>query len=279
MKRISVFLLVYLCCLLTSAQELTVGSYFINCGDQWSTCSKSIAKQINWESPNIFGTQECTRRQVVTLQGLLDGYQWIGVGATDGQEQGKYAAIFYRSERVQLLEQGTFWLSETPDTPAIGWDSTTPRICTWGLFRDRKTQKEFYYMNVQMDEDGTTARSKSAELVMQRIAEMTADGTKSVILTGGFHIAQTEQAYKLFTKTGTLKDCYVAAAQRFAENGTNNQADYRLYTDKRIDHIFVTAQATVNAFAVLTDGYWTTTSGNARHTLSTHYPIFARIIL
>ena len=144
------------------------------------------------------------------------------------------------------------------------------------MFRDRKTKREFYYLNVQMDEAGTTARGKSAELVMQRIAEMTVEGNKSVILTGGFHIPQTDQAYRLFTKDDVLKDCYTSAAYLFAENGTDNQADYHLYTDQRSDHIFVTAQTTVNAYAVLTDGYWT---GNTRHTLSTHYPLFARIVL
>lgn len=283
MKRISSLFIICLCALVATAQELTVGSYFINCkdasGDQWSTCSKIIAKQINWENPDMFGTQDCTRRQVVSLQGLLDGYEWIGVGATDGEEQGKHAAIFYRPERVKLLEQGTFWLNESPETPAVGWDATTPRICTWGLFRDRKTKKEFYFLNVQMDENGATARNESVKLVMQRIAELTADGSKPVVLTGGFHIAQTDEAYQLFTKNDVLKDCYTTAAQRFAENGTYNKSDYHLYSEQRIDHIFVTSSATVNSYAILTDGYWTTSSGNVRHTLSTHYPIFARIVL
>lgn len=284
MKRIYVFLVACLCCLITSAQELTVGSYFINCrdaslGNQWTTCRKSIANQINWQSPDIFGTQELTRTQVVSLHSLLDGYEWIGVGADDGQEQGKHTAVFYRPERVQLMEQGHFWLCETPDEPSKGWDAATIRLCTWGLFRDRHTGQSFYFLNLQMDDTGTQARSESAKLVMQRLAQLTGDGAKPAIVAGAFHIPQGNTTYKLFTDSGVLKDCYTAAAQRFAENGTDNKSDYHLYTDQRIDHIFVTAQATVNAYAIITDGYWTTTSGNARHTLSTHYPVFARVAL
>ena len=282
MKKISDFFVACLCCLIASAQELTIGSYFINCrdtnfGNQWTTCRKSIANQINWQNPAIFGTQDLTRAQVVSLQSLLDGYAWIGQGADDGQEQGKYAAIFYRPERLQLMEQGHFWLSETPDEPSKGWDATMNRICTWGLFRDRQNGKQFYFLNLQMDDTGTQAHSEGAKLIIQRLAQLTEDGAKPAIVAGGFNIPQTDASYKLFTESGTFKDCYTAAEQCFAENGTFNKSDYHLYNDQRMDHIFITVQATVSAYAILTDGYWTTTSGNARHTFSTHYPVFARI--
>ena len=270
-----------------TAQELTVGSYNIRNknendsinGNVWQVRSKVIAHQINWERPDIFGTQECLHQQLVDLEGLLNGYQWIGVGRDDGKKEGEYSAIFYKPERMELLEQGNFWLNETPDKPALGWDAACIRICTWGHFRDRQTKKEFYFLNLHMDHVGVIARRESAKLVMQRITQMTDSGKKLAVLTGDFNTSQTDELHSLFTESGVLKDCYTCAKERFAENGTYNGFDYHFWTEERIDHIFVTPATTVDAFAVLTSGYWKSDMNDkmSRRNPSDHYPIFARI--
>lgn len=287
MKKIILSLMGCLFCIAVSAQELTVGSYnlrnknkndSIN-GNVWQVRSKAIAQQINWERPDIFGTQEGLYGQLVDLDALLDGYKWIGIGRDDGKVAGEFSAIFYKPDRVELLEQGNFWLNETPDKPALGWDAACIRICTWGHFRDRKTKKEFYFLNLHMDHVGVTARSESAKLVMKRITEMTDSGKKLAVLTGDFNVPQTNELYSLFTESGVLKDCYTCAKDRFAENGTYNGYDYHFWTSERIDHIFVTPATTVDAYATLTDGYWAKDMNGkmSRRTLSDHYPVFARI--
>lgn len=287
MRRPFLFALGCLLCAAVWAQELTVGSYNIRnknkndsiCGNVWQVRSRAIAQQILWERPDIFGTQECLNGQLKDLSALLEDYTWIGIGRDDGKEAGEYSAIFYRPDRVELLEEGNFWLNETPDRPALGWDAACVRICTWGHFRDRRTEQEFYFLNLHMDHVGIKARCESAKLVMQRITAMTDGGKKLAVLTGDFNVPQTDELYSLFTKSGVLKDCYTAARHRFAENGTYNGFDYHFYTTERIDHIFVTPTTTVEAFAVLTDGYWAKDMNHkmARHTLSDHYPILARI--
>lgn len=287
MKRFIIPLLLCLFYFNASAQELTVGSYNIRYknrndsikGNVWQVRSKCIANQIIWERPDIFGAQECLHPQLTDLEELLGGYEWIGVGRDDGKQAGEYAAIFYKSERLELLEQGHFWLSETPEKPSKGWDAACVRICTWGHFRDRSTKKEFYFLNLHMDHVGVIARSESAKLVMQRITQMTQGGKKLAVLTGDFNVSQTDELYTLFTQSGILKDCYTHAATRFAENGTFNGFNSRSYTTERIDHIFVTPSTTVASYATLTDSYWTQESDGsmARRTFSDHYPVFARI--
>ena len=288
MKHLLLILLLQcVSCLSASAQELSVGSYNIRYknrndsikGNVWQVRSKCIANQIIWERPDIFGAQECLHPQLMDLEQLLDGYEWIGVGRDDGKQAGEYAAIFYRSERLELLEQGHFWLSETPERPSKGWDAACVRICTWGHFRDRSTQQEFYFLNLHMDHVGVTARSESAKLVIQRITQMTQGGRKLAVLTGDFNVSQTDELYTLFTQSGILKDCYTHAATRFAENGTFNSFNSRKYTTERIDHIFVTPSTTVESYATLTDSYWTQESDGsmARRNFSDHYPVFARI--
>lgn len=269
------------------AQSLTVCSYNIRYknredsirGNGWQRRCQSICRQMRWEHPDIFGTQEVLHPQLLDLASGLPDYLWVGVGRDDGHVAGEYAAIFYDPRRVELLDSGHFWLNETPERPALGWDAACVRICTWGYFRDRLSQRDFYFLNLHMDHVGKQARAESARLVMQRISTMTDGGQKPAVLTGDFNVPQTDTLYALLTGGGVLKDCYTAAAERFAENGTYNSFSPDGYTTERIDHILVTPQTTVDAYAVLTDSYWSPGDGGKmqRRNLSDHYPVFARI--
>ena len=270
-----------------AAQTLTVGSYNIRYenkedaqkGNGWERRCKSICQQIRWEQPDIFGAQEVLHGQLQDLVADLQDYKWIGVGRDDGKTKGEYAPIFYNTKRIKLVETGHFWLNETPDRPALGWDAACIRICTWGHFEDLTTGKDFYYLNLHMDHVGVKARSESAKLVMKRITEMTDGGKKQAVLTGDFNVSQADELYSLFTQSGVLKDCYECAKERWAENGTFNGFHTNRFTGDRIDHIFVTPATVVEAYAVRTDSYWLTEKDGkiTRRNLSDHYPIFARI--
>ncbi|MBP5513271.1 MAG: endonuclease/exonuclease/phosphatase family protein [Bacteroidaceae bacterium] len=288
MKKTIFVLLACLTCLGATAQVLKVGSYNIRYknkedsikGNAWAVRCPSICNQILWEQPDVFGAQEVLHSQLLDLNERLKiSYKWIGVGRDDGKQKGEYAAIFYNPQRVELIDKGNFWLNETPDRPALGWDAACIRICTWGHFRDRETEKEFFFLNLHMDHVGVKARNESAKLVMKRITEMTDGGKKLAVLTGDFNVPQSNELYSLFTESGILKDCYTAANLRFAENGTYNGFDYHFFTDDRIDHIFVTPDTKVEAYAVLTDGRWQEDMNYrmSRRNFSDHYPIFARI--
>lgn len=287
MKNVCTFIIALLCTIGLAAQELTVGSYNIRYKNKedsinsngWHQRCKHICDQIIWENPDIFGAQEVLHPQLMDLEKGLPAYRWIGVGRDDGKQEGEYAAIFYNPERVELLEKGNFWLSETPEKPSIGWDAALNRICSWGRFRDLQTKQEFIFLNLHMDHVGVKARSESAKLVMKRITEMTDGGKKLAVLTGDFNVPQTNELYTLFTSSGVLKDCYTNAATRFAVTGTYNSFKTQTWTHERIDHIFVTPSTKVNAYATLTDSYWSKDENGkmVRRNLSDHYPIFARI--
>lgn len=287
MKRLFLLLICCLAGLGAPAQELTVGSYNIRYknkedslkGNDWARRCPSIARQIRWERPDIFGAQEVLHPQLLDLERELNGYRWIGVGRDDGKQKGEYAAIFYNPERLELIEEGHFWLNETPDRPALGWDAACVRICTWGHFRDRESGQDFFFLNLHMDHVGVKARSESARLVMKRITEMTDGGEKLAVLTGDFNVSQTDELYTLFTQSGVLKDCYECAEERWAENGTFNSFKPGNFTTHRIDHIFVTPATRVEAYAVRTDSYWRQEQDGSftRRNLSDHYPIFARL--
>ena len=208
-----------------SAQML-VGTYNIrykNDGDSlkgevWSKRCQVMCDQLNFMSPDIFGAQEVLHVQLIDLLKGLDGYDYIGVGRDDGGQAGEYAAIFYKKDRLRLLDHGDFWISETPDRPGLGWDAACVRICTWGRFsRQTSTDDEaFYFFNLHMDHVGVVARREGARLVVRKIREI-AQGAP-VIVTGDFNVDQTDEIYSIFTHSGLLVDSYEAARLRFAEN-------------------------------------------------------------
>ena len=279
MKRILLVAILMVCAVVVNAQDLYVGTYNIRYknkddsikGNVWTKRCQVMCDQINFESPDVLGMQEVLVGQLHDFQRLLDNYSSIGVGRDDGKEAGEYAAIFYKNDRVKLLDSGNFWLNETPDVPKLGWDAACIRICTWGKFKDLRTKKKFYFFNLHMDHVGVVARREAAKLVVSRIKEMAQDAP--VVLTGDFNVDQTDEIYGIFTHSGNLKDSYENARIRFAENGTFNSFKVETKTDSRIDHVFVSPSFKVEAYGLRTDSYW----AKGRRNLSDHYPVFVKL--
>ncbi|HJD75877.1 endonuclease/exonuclease/phosphatase family metal-dependent hydrolase [Bacteroides reticulotermitis] len=222
-------------------------------GDGWGQRCPVIAQMVQYHDFDIFGTQECFAHQLQDLKKALPGYDYIGVGRDDGKQKGEHAAIFYRTDKFDIIEKGDFWLSETPDKPSKGWDAVLPRICSWGHFKCKDTGFEFLFFNLHMDHIGTKARVESAFLVQQKMKEF---GTKlPAILTGDFNVDQTHSSYEALVAQGVLCDSYVTSDFRFALNGTFNGFDPNSFTDSRIDHIFVSPSFHVKKYGVLTDSY------------------------
>ena len=214
-------------------------------GNGWGQRYPVIAKMVQYHDFDIFGTQECFIHQLKDMKEALPGYDYIGVGRYDGKEKGEHSAIFYRTDKFDVIEKGDFWLSETPDVPSKGWDAVLPRICSWGHFKCKDTGFEFLFFNLHMDHIGKKARVESAYLVQELPA----------ILTGDFNVDQTHQSYDAFVSKGVLCDSYEKCDFRYATNGTFNDFDPDSFTESRIDHVFVSPVFKVKRYGVLTDTY------------------------
>ena len=305
MKKISfiAFFIVFATQLLTA--QMLVGTYNIRLkvasdsvnGEVWSKRCQVMCDQLNFMSPDIFGTQEVLHPQLVDMLKGLDGYDFIGVGRDDGKQGGEYAAIFYKKDRLRLLDYGNFWLNETPVRPGLGWDAACIRICTWGKFAGQTATNDeaFYFFNLHMDLVGVVARREAAKLIVSKIREIAQ--VAPVIVTGDFNVDQTDEIYGIFTNSGLLKDSFDAARLRFAENGTFNGFDINIYTVSRIDHVFVSPATQVESYGMLTNSYWVPNDASdkmkkdpnapqeisfstyTRHQPSDHYPVFVRLKL
>jgi hypothetical protein len=258
------FLLISFC---LQAETFVVASYNIrnaNQGDStngngWGQRYPYIAKLVQFHGFDIFGTQEGKYPQLQDLKAAMPGYDYIGVGRDDGKQAGEHSAIFYRTDRFEVLEHGDFWLSTETDYPNKGWDAVLPRICTWGKFRDKKSGFEFIYFNLHMDHVGVQARAESAKLILKKIKEQPSH--IPVILSGDFNVDQNSESYKLLDSSGVMRDSYEIAEFRYDPNGTFNGFYPDRKTDQRIDHIFLTDDFKVLKYGILTDSYRTPKDG------------------
>ncbi len=265
MKRIFLLILISIFSFSCATERIAinVGSYNIRLltdgdaerGNHWNTRHEYLCKVIDYEDWDIFGAQEVKHQQLLDILEKTQGYSYIGVGRDDGKEAGEYSPVFYKADRIEMLESGTFWLSETPDQVGNkGWDARCPRICSWGKFKHKKSGKIFWFFNTHMDHRGVVARVEGAKLLLSKIKEMCED--EPVILTGDFNVNQFSEPYKTLAESDILKDTYDSADIKLAFNGTFNNFNPSLKTESRIDHVFVSKNIKVEKFGILTYSYW-----------------------
>lgn len=214
---------------------------------------------------DLFGTQEGFTHQLNDILRLSD-YRFIGVGRDDGKDAGEHCAIFYRSDRFKVLDQGDFWLSEHPEKPGRGWDGTCcNRICTWGKFEDLKNHKQFYFFNVHYEYEGDVARRESSNLMISRIKSIA--GNQPVFLTGDFNAFPTEEPIRILNDSGFLNDSYkITKEAPFGPVCTFHGYDSTIKTEERLDYIWVTDSIQIDKYGVLTNTLY-------GHTPSDHFPV------
>ena len=280
---------------MVQAQELKVCTYNLrykntsdtDAGNGWNTRRTYIYNFVNFQQPDLLGVQEALPAQMTDMKNGLPDYACIGVGRNDGANSGEYSAIFYRKDRFVVLDNGDFWLSDTPSKPSKGFTSAGGstsyyRICTWGKFFDKLTGTVIYHFNTHLDLDETN-RQQSYYLIKQKIQEI-ASTTAPVIISGDYNAVQTNESYKLFYNSGFLYDCYIRAKQKFITNGTCGGFNVNNYSTvsgefRRIDHIFITRAFNVEHYGVLNPCYYST-SGTADYyerAYSDHSPVIAKL--
>lgn len=217
----------------------------------WPNRRDHLVSLIKFYRPDLLGVQEALHGQMQDLADRLPSYEWFGRGRGANPTDGEYSAVFYRPDRLELLDHQTFWLSPTPDEPeSVGWDAALPRIVTWGRLTDRATGATFYHFNTHLDHEGDTARARSVELIAERIGAV--EGNHPVILTGDFNFTPDERPYRILS--ARLQDAKRASeARHFGPDGTYGGFEVSGEMGPRIDYIWTTDQVEVLRHGTITD--------------------------
>lgn len=239
--------------------------------DAWPHRKDLVASMVRLHGADLVGLQEALRHQIGDLLERLPGFAYVGVGRTDGREAGEYSAILYRTGRFERLDDGTFWLSETPEVPGKGWDAAFERVVTWAKFRDRETGAVFFHFNTHLDHVGVQARAESARMIRQRIAALAGDAP--VVLTGDFNTTDETEPYAILTggEAGLQDAMRVSEHPHHGPTSTWNGFE-AIAPDQRIDFVFVGGGVRVRQHAILADTW------DGRFP-SDHLPVLAELVL
>lgn len=242
--------------------QVTVMSYNIRMNTEsdginaWPHRKDHVAEMIGSKYlPGVAGLQEVLKGQLDDLQERLPEYAWVGQGRDDGKEAGEFSPIFYNTNKFEVIEDQTFWLSETPEVPgSISWDAAITRVVTSARLKDRDTGREFYFLNTHFDHRGEQARIESAKVMVDYISTLPED--IPIIVTGDFNVPETSEAYAVMMGAPNLFDArYASETEHQGPTATTNNWEEMRPPESRIDYIFIREGVRVLNHRILDDRY------------------------
>ena len=256
-----------------AAEDVRIMSFNVRCTDVNGVPSplrhNIVAREILSIRPDSFGVQEATPLWMPALEAMLPEYACVGVARDNGLSVGgigEYSAVFYLREKYDLLDHGDFWLSDTPDEPSYGPDAGSRRICTWALLQNKETKAMYAHVNTHMDNQSAAARELGANMICDFIGKKFAR-TLPVVFTADMNTGEGGKPYRIMTEK--LQDARYAAADSV---GGGTYHDCEPEHAVTLDYVMCSANVTVNAFRVVTDGI------DGRF-VSDHFPIYADVTI
>lgn len=213
---------------------------------KWEYRLSAIKGFVKAYAPDVIGSQEPYGPEVDDIVMALDGkYGWIGVNNRNESlppfyKTAAFNPIFYRKDRVEVLEWDVIWY--TPKATKRGYGADYSRFMIWARMLDKKTQQEFYIFNSHFDHKSEEAKRVSARILVQAVKDIAGD--MPAILTGDFNTTETNVPYATIMESGFLDNSKLAVDDA-VNHMYYSQARYKSIEtvsqkDVHIDHVFYT---------------------------------------
>lgn len=242
----------------------SVGDWDRRKGPLDSAFKEIDADVIAFQEMESFGGRSGTDVNL-TLDWLLENNSEYGAAAVGNPSIfPSTQPILYRRNRLELLDQGWFFFSETPDVIySRTFNGSYPAFATWAMFRELRTNKTFRAINVHTDFRSQTNRLRSIKLVAERIAPWAASG-ETLFVVGDFNARLNDDAVQVLQDAGVT---FVPV------KGSTYHLNLGLNLFGAIDHIGTIGPARLASDPVVMrrrfDGEWPTD----------HYPVVADFVL
>ena len=151
------------------------------------------------------------------------------------------STVLYRTDRFELLDQGEYWLSPTPEIPwSMGYSpgQSIPRIVVWVKLRDKTYDQVIYFATTHYD--STHPHQEHSAPQMIRTIEQWA-AVAPVIQTGDFNTEPRDPAFNILTNgidaTGFSLDDTFETVGNYWNRDFNTDICPPYDPINRIDHI------------------------------------------
>lgn len=249
-----------------------------NCAAPWgnvlngtssSARVKRFADYMNTVKPDSIGTQEMNQKWLDKLGELMSEYDSYGVirGGDDNDNKSEMNAVLWLKDKYDALDKGTFWLSETPEEESRYEGAGCNRICSWVVLALKDTNVPCYiHMNTHLDNASEEAANYGAEVIVQKIDELSAQYADiPIVLTGDFNETAGMPAYN------TIAEKLNEFGSTAADNSEIKKPTYHewgaIEDGEPIDFIFVSKDKYIADYKLLDD-----TAGGY---VSDHYGVYA----
>jgi len=223
----------------------------------------AVATIIENEAPDIIGIQEGTYSMCGAIEDrLYDNYAMVGIGR-DGTDKGENCNIFYRTDKFELLDSNTIWLSRTPDRYSVLSGAGLPRIATYVQLKRISDGQIFIHVNTHYDLASDAVR-KAESILLTQYLEKEFGGLYPITITGDFNCTEGTPGYNALIDAG-FRDTndYGEILPTFQAWGT---------TESYIDFTFVNDMFAVKSYRV----------GDATlngEYMSDHNPLISELVL
>lgn len=244
------------------------GSFFK--GTASSKRAPLFAQQMAAIAPDSFGVQEINSDWVEKMKTLLPDYAYYGVqrGGDSKEKTSEMSGIFYLKDKYELLESGTFWISDTPDTESKFEGAGCNRVCSFVVLQNRETGLIYAHFNTHLDNVSEEARTLGGRLIAARAAELEQKyGLLPTVVTGDLNQYSDGTACQALEAVG-----FVNASSSAADGDSRvTYHNWGEYTEGQpIDFIFSSAGSTATQYTIHSeqvDGTF----------VSDHYCVSARV--
>jgi len=155
------------------------------------------------QAPDLLGVQELQTEALATYRAQLPDHGLVLGPAAGTARRPEYDAIFFVPDRLEVVEAGGSWLSETPDVPSSSWGSRNVRAVNWATFAVRGTDVTLRHVNTHLDHWSGRARARSTDVIVRGVG----DGSLPTILTGDFNCPPGPGPHATFLAHGYEDTC------------------------------------------------------------------------
>lgn len=233
----------------------------------WFYRADLILKNIENEAPTVIGFQEATKWQYNYFCKALPGYDSV-ITYRDDSPFSEGCPIFYSTALYDLMDKGSFWLSETPDVLSKDWDSKCYRVCSYVILRDKASEQQFVVFNTHLDHVSDVARINGIGVVLDKIQQF--GGLPSMIM-GDFNAEEDSETYR--SATENFLDAKYQAKEAVGLHGATYQNWGESLDRNPIDYFMISK----TGFAV--EQYKVVDTTYAGVYPSDHFPILVDLIL
>jgi endonuclease/exonuclease/phosphatase family metal-dependent hydrolase len=182
----------------------------------WGNRTALNVATIKRYAPDLIGLQELRAESLATYRAKLPEYAHILGPGAGNKAPHEFNAILFDPTRLEVLDSGGFWLSETPDRYSSAWRTRVVRSANWAKFGSLSANLSFLHLNTHLDHVSSLARAKGSELILRKIMELQEDCLPAVV-TGDFNCLPESSPYRSFVENG-FEDTFLAAGNEDDED-------------------------------------------------------------